>query len=57
MSTKKSDLCKFCDERVNLDGEGVTYKDGSCAHEDCHDAEEFRRENAVDMEDRDFESE
>ena len=45
-------FCKYCGERVNLNEEGATYKDGTCAHEDCHDAEEFRRENAADLADR-----
>jgi len=48
---KTKSLCKFCGEFVNLDDEGVTYKNGQCAHEDCHDSEEFRRENAADLAD------
>ena len=44
--------CKFCGEKVDLDAEGATYKDGTCAHEDCHDAEEFRRENAIDLDEQ-----
>ena len=47
--SKKADCCKFCGGFVNLNDEGVTYRDGSCAHEDCHDNEEFRRENAADL--------
>lgn len=43
--------CKFCGEPVNLDDEGVTYRDRTCAHEECHDAEEFRRDNAADLHD------
>lgn len=45
----RHDTCKFCGERVDLNGEGVTYKDGTSAHEDCHDAEEFERENATEL--------
>lgn len=36
---KAKSRCKFC----------VTYRDGSEAHEECHDNEEFRRENACDL--------
>ena len=43
--------CKFCGEKFDSTLEGVTYKDGTAAHEDCHDAEEFRRENAADLAD------
>jgi len=48
-NAKKADRCKFCGGFVNLNDEGVTYRDGKCAHEDCHDSEEFRRENAADL--------
>lgn len=41
--------CKFCGERFNSNLEGVTYKDGTEAHEDCHDANEFEKENADDL--------
>ena len=44
--------CKFCGEPVDLDDEGATYRDGTCAHEDCHDNEEFRRENATELRER-----
>ena len=47
-----TDTCKFCGEPVSLHDSGVTYKNGESAHEDCHDAEEFRRENAADLADR-----
>ncbi len=44
-----SDKCKFCGERVDLGLEGATYKDGTCAHEECHDGEEFRKENWAEI--------
>jgi hypothetical protein len=43
--------CKFCGESVNLNDEGATYRDGTCAHEECHDNSEFERENAADLAD------
>lgn len=48
---KIRDACKFCGERVDLDNEGVTYKSGECAHEDCDDQADFERENAADFRD------
>ena len=50
-SEKKTnpDRCKFCGERVNLKDEGNTYRDGSCAHEECADSHEFERENFEDF--------
>lgn len=45
---KTTDKCKFCGAHVDLDDEGVTYKDGSCAHDGCHDGEMFRAENEAD---------
>ena len=47
--------CKFCGERVDIRNEGVTYKDGSCAHEDCHDNEEYMRENWIEIMEREQE--
>jgi hypothetical protein len=46
-TTKRT--CVFCGEFVDEGGEGVMGQDGTIAHEDCHDGEEFRRENAVDL--------
>ena len=46
----KTQKCKFCREYVDLREEGVQYRDGSCAHEECHDQDEFDRENAAEME-------
>ena len=46
-----SDNCKFCGEWVNLDDEGNTYRDGTCAHEGCADGDTFERENEVDFRD------
>lgn len=43
------DKCKFCKEPVDLNDEGVTYRDGTCAHEGCHDNNEFERENATEL--------
>lgn len=43
------DICKYCGQQVNLEDEGATYKDGTCAHEQCHDNAEFERENAVEL--------
>lgn len=44
-------VCKFCGDWVNLDEEGNTYRDGTAAHEQCHDNAEFERENSSDMRD------
>lgn len=41
--------CKYCGEKVNTRMEGATYRDGTVAHEECHDVEEFKRENAVEL--------
>ena len=43
--------CCFCGEQVNLSEEGATYRNGNSAHEDCHDANEFGRENVADLRD------
>lgn len=53
MSTSKNHFqrCKFCGDDVNLNDEGTQFKDGTCAHEECDDAEQFRRENAADLRD------
>jgi len=51
MKNKSHQSCKFCGGLVNLDDEGVCYKDQSCAHEECHNNEEFDKENAADMRD------
>ena len=48
---KQSDKCRFCRVPVNLDDEGVTYRDGSCAHEHCHDGNEYRQANESDFRD------
>lgn len=44
-------ICKFCGDWVNLDEEGNTYANGTAAHEDCHDSNEFNRANASDFRD------
>ncbi len=54
MSKQKFQKCKFCGELVNLDEEGATYRDGSCAHEQCHDNNEFERENAAELREMSF---
>ena len=41
--------CKFCFEKFNLNEEGNTYRDGTAAHEDCADNDDWLRENAADM--------
>lgn len=48
---KSLQRCCLCSEFVDLDEEGVQYKTGEAAHEACHDAREFERENAADMRD------
>lgn len=48
---KNTDNCKFCGVKVNLDDEGNTYADGSCAHEYCADSEQRRSENESDSRD------
>lgn len=50
MKATSTDICRYCTEPVNLHDSGVTYKDGTCAHDSCHDSEQFRRENAMDTE-------
>ena len=45
------DLCCFCGCRVNLDDEGVTYANGKCAHESCHDGNEYNKANESDFRD------
>ncbi len=45
------DLCKFCGSAVNLNDEGETYRDGTCAHEGCADGNSFRRANEADFRD------
>ena len=46
---KPFEACKFCGLHVNLDDEGVTFQDGTCAHEQCNDSNEFQAANASDM--------
>jgi len=46
-----TEVCCFCGEPVSLHDSGVTYKSGKCAHEECDDAEEFRKENAAELRD------
>lgn len=46
--------CKFCGEYFDTADEGATYPDGTAAHEQCHDNEEFRRENAAEIEEHEF---
>lgn len=45
----KSDTCKFCGGKVNLDVEGNTHSDGTVSHESCADTDTFMRENATDL--------
>lgn len=44
--------CRRCGDPVNLDDEGVTYGDGTCAHEACDDREQWDRANGADERDR-----
>jgi hypothetical protein len=44
----KVDICKFCGEKVNLNEEGNTHRDGTVSHEACSDGDTFSRENAID---------
>ena len=46
-----SDNCKFCGSFVDLNAEGVTYKNGTCAHEACDDSDSFSRANESDFRD------
>ena len=48
---RKTDFCIFCGEWVNLDDEGVTYGNGACAHDGCHDGNEFAKANEADFRD------
>lgn len=44
--------CKYCGEPITLhDTEYVTHKDGTVAHQSCHEGAEFDRENAADSRD------
>lgn len=43
--------CIFCGDMVNLDEEGTQFRDGTAAHEECHDSDTFNRENAGDSRD------
>ena len=49
---KTTDECKYCGEPVSLHDSGVTYKNGECAHEECDDAEEFRKANRFELDER-----
>ena len=49
MKRTSTECCKYCGEPVSLHDSGVTYRNGECAHEECDDAEQFRRENAADL--------
>lgn len=55
MSTKTKrtqfDICKFCRVAFDPNAEGVTYSDGSSAHEECHDSQQFRDANESDSRD------
>lgn len=51
LKTNLKDNCIFCGELVNLDDEGVQYKNGTCAHESCDDGGQFNRANASDFND------
>jgi hypothetical protein len=44
-------ICKFCKSEVNLDDEGVQYRDGSAAHEECDDCDSFNKANSADFRD------
>lgn len=45
------DTCIHCGSLVNMSDEGVTYKNGTSAHEACHDDAQFEKENASDFRD------
>ncbi len=49
--TIPTDSCKFCRSFVDLDNEGVTFRDGSCAHESCADGDDFSKQNESDFRD------
>jgi hypothetical protein len=44
----KNDNCKHCGEHVDLEDEGYTYQDGTCAHDQCGDGNSFREANEGD---------
>jgi hypothetical protein len=41
--------CKFCGEGVNLDECGNTYPDGTAAHEECQDGQDWHEANGSDF--------
>lgn len=43
--------CCYCGEQFDANQEGVTYRDGRDAHEECDDANEFAKANASDFRD------
>lgn len=43
--------CKHCGDPVDLDAEGATYPDGTCAHDHCHDAHAYHTANESDFRD------
>ena len=47
--TNSADNCKFCGSFVNLDDEGVTYANGTCAHDHCDDSHNFQTANSGDF--------
>lgn len=47
--------CKLCGARIENDDGMVTYEDGKRAHEECDDAEEFRRANRYELQEHEME--
>lgn len=43
--------CRRCAHPVDLDQEGHTYPDGTCAHDHCHDTAQVETDNAEDWRD------
>lgn len=48
---QSKDFCCFCGSYVNVNDEGVTYANGKCAHDHCHDGNEYNKANASDFRD------
>jgi hypothetical protein len=48
----KNKTCKHCGKLVDLWQEGSTYRDGTMAHEECEDANEFDKANAFELAER-----
>lgn len=50
--SRKTDRCKYCQESIDLNDEGIQYSDGSCAHEHCDDSQQFQNANRLDFDDQ-----